>query len=99
MATNENVDKGFLGNGSFFFLIALVSAWHIILESSESLTNSLGVYSFTVIQPPADLSTGLINLSLFGISLIISSNFLVNCARRLSQEEILLLPVFPVAQG
>ena len=75
---DENVDEGFLGNASFLFLVALFSAWGIFLEPWESLPNSSGLYSSTVIQPPADLSASLINLLRFCISLIISSIFLVN---------------------
>ena len=59
-------------------MVALFSAWRIFLESSESLTNSSGIYSCTVIQPPADLSASLINLLRFWMSLITSSIFLLN---------------------
>ena len=62
----------------FLFLVALFPTWRIFLESSESLTNSSGIYSCAVLQPPADLSASLINLLRFWISLINSSIFLVN---------------------
>ena len=75
---NEHVEEDLLGNTSFLFLVALFSTWRIFLESSELLANSCGMYSCTVIQPPADLSASLINLLRFCVSLITSSVFLVN---------------------
>ena len=75
---DENVHEGFCENASFLFLVALFSTWRIFLESSESRSNSSGIYSCIVIQPPADLSASLNNLLGFWMSQITLSIFLGN---------------------
>ena len=98
---DENVEEIYLGNASFLFLVALFSAWHVFLGSSESLINSSGMHSCTVVQPPVDISASFINLMRFWILLITLPIFLVNLRTLLTLLTViyvrLLLTVLPVA--
>ena len=62
-------------------LLALISARIIFIVSSELISSLFEIYSSTVINPPFDLSAGLISMLSFWSLLITSSIFFNLCVK------------------